>query len=225
MNASELDLLIWSSLANVHRHLAIRNQLAARYPADMFQAAAVRETTPAAFDELRKLVEVGETIFLVGSIPEGSEGWKIETTIQVPQMVCGELKKRPGVNAELLTVKDVPEMLELVAIAQPGPFLPRTIEMGHYYGLRKDGRLVAMAGERMHPTGFCEVSAVCTHPEFRGLGYGGALASLVAEGILTRGETPFLHVVAGNEVAINLYKKMGFYLRTEIVLNELIRRS
>jgi ribosomal protein S18 acetylase RimI-like enzyme len=225
MNESELDRLIWSSLNSVHRHLAIKNRLAARYPAEMFQAAAVRETTPSAFNELKKLVEVGEMIYLSGDIPEGVEGWEVESSVHVPQMVGGDFEKRPGVDAHLLTVEDVPEMLELVALAQPGPFLPRTIEMGHYYGLRQDGQLVAMAGERIHLTGWCEISAVCTHPEYRGRGYGGALTRLVAEGILARGETPFLHVAAWNEVAIKLYQKTGFRLRTEIVLNELIRRS
>jgi len=225
MNDSILDHPVWNSLHSDQRHFAIKNMHAVRYPADVFQAAAVREMTPAAFNDLKKLVEVGEMIYITGDIPEAIEGWEIDSTVQVPQMVCGEFKKRPGVDAHLLTVEDVPEMLDLVAIAQPGPFLPRTIEMGHYYGLRKDGQLVAMAGERMHLTGFCEISAVCTHPDYQGLGYGGALTSLVAEGILGRGETPFLHVAAGNEVAIKLYQKLGFRLRTEIVLNALIRRS
>lgn len=225
MNVSELDDVVWHSLNSFHRHLALRNQHAVRYPVDVFQAAAARGNSPSAFNDLRKLVALGETVFVVGAIPEGPEGWEVTSSVQIPQMVLGEFKRRPGVDAHLLTADDVPEMLELIALAQPGPFLPRTIEMGNYFGVRQEGRLVAMAGERMHLTRFCEISAVCTHPEYRGFGYGGALTSMVAEGILARGETPFLHVVPENEVAIHLYKKLGFRLRTEIPLSSLIRQS
>ena len=109
-------------------------------------------------------------------------------------------------------------MLDLVALAQPGPFLPRTIEMGNYYGIRQDGKLVAMAGERLHLTGFCEISAVCTHPNFRGRGYAAALTTQVAQGISERGELPFLHVAPDNHPAMRLYQKLGFQLRIEIEL-------
>lgn len=115
-------------------------------------------------------------------------------------------------------------MLNLIAIAQPGPFLPRTIEMGQYWGLRQDGQLVAMAGERLHLTGFCEISAACTHPDYRGRGYGSRLTTKVAETIIARGEIPFLHVAPTNEVARKIYEKLGFRLRKEIQLN-LVKRT
>ena len=225
MNESTLDNPIWYSLQSVHRDFSIQNQFAARYPADVLIGACVSEETLAAFNELRKLFEVGETTYLAGTIPDGVEGWEVTSSAPIHQMICVEFTRRPGVDAHRLTIEDVPEMLDLVAIAQPGPFLTRTIELGHYYGVRLDGRLVAMAGERMHLTGFCEISAVCTHPEYRGLGYGGAMTSMVAEGILSRGEIPFLHVAAGNDVAFQLYQKLGFRLRTEIMLHALQRLS
>jgi predicted GNAT family acetyltransferase len=87
--------------------------------------------------------------------------------------------------------------------------------MGQYLGIRQDGLLVAMAGERLHMTGFCEISAVCTHPDYRGRGYAGALTTMVAEIIIKRGELPFLHVAPTNDVARRLYKKLGFRLRKE----------
>ena len=134
----------------------------------------------------------------------------------VRQLVYEGPKPATRVDAVVLAAEDVPEMLDLVNLTQPGPFLPRTIEMGQYLGVRQDGQLVAMAGERLHLTGFCEISAVCTHPDHRGRGYAGALTTMVAEAILERQETPFLHVAHGNDGALRLYMKLGFRIRTEI---------
>jgi predicted GNAT family acetyltransferase len=131
-------------------------------------------------------------------------------------MICEKLKPTTHIDAVNLTVDDVPDILDLVDLTQPGPFQPRTIEMGQYLGLRQDGHLVAMAGERFHLTGFCEISGVCTHPDYRGRGYGSALTTLVAEGILERQETPFLHLAPSNDIARKLYTKLGFRPRKEI---------
>jgi predicted GNAT family acetyltransferase len=116
-----------------------------------------------------------------------------------------------------LTHEDIPEMLALTKLTEPGPFLSRTIELGSYFGIHESGSLVAMAGERLHMTGFTEVSAVCTHPNFRGRGYGNALMSTVITGIMNRGETPFLHVKTDNP-AVDLYKKLGFRVRAQLHL-------
>ena len=125
------------------------------------------------------------------------------------EAVLGE----PDPEAVRLTTEDVPEMLDLVARTKPGPFLPRTIELGTYLGIRRDGRLVAMAGERLHPPGWTEISAVCTDPGFRGQGLGRRLVLAVAHGIRERGETPMLHAAATNTGAIALYEHLGFRQR------------
>ncbi|MEI9963878.1 MAG: GNAT family N-acetyltransferase [Caulobacteraceae bacterium] len=104
-------------------------------------------------------------------------------------------------------------MLALATLTQPGPFFARTHQLGDFIGVKQEGRLVAMAGERMRPTGFTEVSGVCTHPDWRGRGYAAGLMRLVAARILARGETPFLHVYASNTGAIALYEALGFRLR------------
>ncbi|MFL6115759.1 MAG: GNAT family N-acetyltransferase, partial [Catenulispora sp.] len=101
--------------------------------------------------------------------------------------------------------------------AKPGPFLPRTIELGSYLGIRHDGRLVALAGERLRPPGWTEISAVCTHADFRGRGLATRLIRAVAHGIRERGETPFLHTGAENVNAIRLYEALGFRLRRTVV--------
>ena len=119
----------------------------------------------------------------------------------------------PDPEAVVLTVDDVPEMLALVGRTKPGPFLPRTIDMGTYLGIRRHGHLVAMAGERLHPPRWTEISAVCTDPAFRGEGLATRLVRAVAHGIRERGERPLMHAAAANERAIGLYLHLGFRLR------------
>jgi predicted GNAT family acetyltransferase len=111
---------------------------------------------------------------------------------------------------ETLGADDVPEMVALAKLTEPGPFREGTIRLGGYRGIRENGRLVAMSGQRLSLTGFTEVSAVCTHPDFRGRGYANALVSAVAHGIYARGETPFLGVRQDNINAIRVYEKLGF---------------
>jgi predicted GNAT family acetyltransferase len=121
----------------------------------------------------------------------------------------------PDQEAVQLGHEDVPEMLDLVGRTRPGPFLPRTVELGSYLGIRRNGALVAMAGERMHPPGYTEISAVCTDPDARGSGLASRLMRAVAYGIRARGETPILHAASTNDTAIRLYEKLGFAVRRE----------
>lgn len=129
------------------------------------------------------------------------------------QLVDTGLRAEPAPEAVPLGLDDVPEILDLVARTEPGPFLKRTIELGTYLGIRDRGRLVAMAGERINPPGWTEISAVCTDPEYRGRGLATRLVRAVAAGIRERGETPFLHAAADNLPAIRLYESLGFTLR------------
>jgi predicted GNAT family acetyltransferase len=124
---------------------------------------------------------------------------------------------QPNTSLRKLSIADIPEMLALTKLTEPGPFLPRTIELGAYFGIHEDGLLVAMAGERLKLTGFTEVSAVCTHPDYRGRGYSNALMSTVIAGIMNRGQIPFLHVRTENP-AVPLYQKMGFRIRAQLHL-------
>ncbi|HWM61014.1 MAG TPA: GNAT family N-acetyltransferase [Rhizomicrobium sp.] len=120
---------------------------------------------------------------------------------------------------------DAAEMLALATLTEPGPFFRRTHQLGDFIGVKQNGKLVAMAGERMKPQGFTEVSGVCTHPEHRGRGYAGGLMRIVAQRILARGETPFLHVYAHNAGAIALYEALGFHRRTAMHMTVLARSS
>ena len=129
------------------------------------------------------------------------------------QLVDDGVDARPDAEAVRLGPADVPEMLALVARTRPGPFLPRTVDLGTYLGIRSGGALVAMAGERLHPPGWTEISAVCTDAAHRGRGLATRLVLAVAAGIRDRGEVPFLHAAATNTNAIRLYESIGFRLR------------
>jgi predicted GNAT family acetyltransferase len=124
----------------------------------------------------------------------------------------------PEADADVLELgpEDAVEMLDLADRTRPGPFQLRTPEVGRYVGIRIDGKLVAMAGERFHPPGFTEISAVCTDPDVRGQGLAQRVMGAVGAGIVARGETPILHVAGTNEGAVRLYQRMGFVIRRDI---------
>ena len=142
-----------------------------------------------------------------------ADAWRIVSSFEVVQMTAGVALGERDDEIVALGDDDVPEMLALTALTNPGPFLPRTIEMGDYVGVRDEGKLVAMAGERFRVPGWTEVSAVCTAPTHRGRGLATRLLRAVAAGIEARGEGVFLHVVATNTGAIRLYEALGFSIR------------
>jgi len=214
-----LDNPIWSALTTEHRLLARSHGLARRYPPDVSPLAALLHPTSGAFADLQRLVSPGEHVALFTASPLDVPGdWQVDRSRWIDQMICEVLLAPPSVAPLPLGTTDVPEMLELTAATEPGPFLPQTIQMGSYFGIRaKDGRLVAMAGVRLRSTAFTEISAVCTHPEFRGHGYARDLTTFLAAQILAAEKAPFLHVKSENGAKV-VYRKIGFRLRAEICL-------
>src|SRR5580692_8105669 len=177
-----LDNPIWFALTTEHRLLARSHGLARRYPPDVSPLAALLHPTNDAFADLQRLVSPGEQVALFTASPLDVPGnWQVARSRWIDQMICEASLAPPPVVPLSLGTTDVPEMLDLTAPTEPGPFLPQTIQMGSYFGIRaNDGRLVAMAGERLRSTVFTEISAVCTHPEFRGRGYAQALTTFLA---------------------------------------------
>ncbi len=214
-----LDNPIWSALSTEHRLLARSHGHARRYPPDVSPLAAFLHPTQDAFADLQRLVSPGEHVALFTASPlDVPGGWQIDRSRWIDQMICESSLDSPPLAPLRLGTTDVPEMLDLTAATEPGPFLPQTIQMGNYFGIRaSDGRLVAMAGERLQSTAFAEISAVCTLPEFRGRGYARALVTFIAAQILAAGKTPFLHVKSENEAKV-VYEKIGFRLRAAIWL-------
>jgi len=214
-----LDNPIWFALTTEHRFLTRSYGLARRYPADVSPLAALHYPTKDAFADLQRLVSPGEHVALFTASPfDVPANWQVDRSRWIDQMICEAPLVPPPVAPLPLATTDVPEMLELAAATEPGPFLPQTIQMGNYFGIRaSDGRLAAMAGERLQSTGFAEISAVCTHPEFRGRGYARDLVTFLGARILAAGKTPFLHVKSENG-AKAVYQKIGFRLRAPIWL-------
>jgi GNAT superfamily N-acetyltransferase len=193
--------------------------LARRYPEDVSPLAALLHPTNDASADLQRLVSPGEYVALFTASPLDVPGrWQVDRSRWIDQMICEASLDPPPITPLPLGTTDVPEMLDLNAATEPGPFLPQTIQMGSYFGIpASDGRLVAMAGERLQSTAFAEISAMCTLPEFRGRGYARALVTFLAAQILAAGKTPFLHVKSENEAKV-VYQKIGFRLRAAIYL-------
>ncbi|GAA0443751.1 hypothetical protein Acor_27550 [Acrocarpospora corrugata] len=209
-----LDNPVWASLLGAHAHLAERHGGALRYPLDVSPFLALpSEPSPSDWDDVAALAGPGETVAVAGLAVPPPPGWEVVMTLAGAQMTGVDVQGAPDAEAVPLGPADVPEMIDLVERTQPGPFLPRTIELGAYLGIRRDGALVAMAGERLRPPGWTEISAVCTDPAFRGHGLASRLVLAVAAGIRERGDTPFLHTVVENVNAIRLYESLGFQLR------------
>ena len=213
-----LDNPVLRSLTGPHRHLARTQGRAARYPADVSPFCALPDEPDAAdWADAARLVSPGELVLFpaLRATPPPA-GWEVLGLGEGVQLVADGLDARPDDEAVALGPADVPDMLGLAERTKPGPFLPRTIELGTYLGIRRDGELVAMAGERLRPPGWTEVSAVCTDPAWRGHGFASRLTRAVAAGIVARGDTPFLHAIATNVTAIRLYKELGFTHRRDI---------
>jgi ribosomal protein S18 acetylase RimI-like enzyme len=218
---TDINLLnnpIWYALSTDQSYLAQGNHLAKRFPRDLAPFGAMRTQSPAEYDALAEILGGDTAALFLDSEPILPADWTTRLSLAVYQMTFEG--PPPAMRNQLmrkLTHADVPEMLALTKLTDPGPFLPRTIDLGAYYGIHDSGSLVALAGERLHLTGFTEVGAVCTHPAHRGQGYGNVLMSKVISGILDRGETPFLHVKTDNS-AIALYRKLGFQIRAQLHL-------
>ncbi len=212
-----LDNPVLASLTGPHARLALTRGRAARYPADVAPFCALpAEPDAADWADSARLLGPGEALLFPGLDAAAPPGWELLGLGEGVQLVATALDAAPDEEAVPLGPADVRDMLSLTRRAQPGPFLPRTIEMGAYLGIRRDGELVAMAGERLRPPGWTEISAVCTDPAWRGQGLASRLTRAVAAGIAARGDTPFLHAIATNTTAIRLYKELGFTHRRDI---------
>jgi ribosomal protein S18 acetylase RimI-like enzyme len=211
-----LDQPVYASLTGPHAHFAERHGTVLRYPADVAPFIALPDGSARSWADLGELVGPGGTAVVAAiEMPVPAE-WEIVAEIPGVQLVDDGMTAVADPEAVPLGSADVPEMLELVARTRPGPFLPRTVELGRYLGIRRDGALIAMAGERLHPPGYTELSAVCTDDAYRGQGLATRLIRAVAAGIRERGETPFLHAAASNTTAVRLYEQLGFRLRRKV---------
>ncbi len=214
-----LDNVIWNALNTSQAHLGTSRGSARKFLKDVSLLGGFPEPSDEAYDSLAGLLEVGERVGLfLEAEPKPGCNWEMVASVPLLQMLHENGDPPVQSDASLhvfhqLGESDVAEMLALTKLTKPGPFATRTREMGDYFGIRKDGVLVAMAGERLRLPGFTEISAVCTHPEHLGRGHARRLIALLLGRIQARGEQAFLHVREGNTRAVELYARMGFRKR------------
>lgn len=227
MSDDLLDNPAFAALQHAHAGLGRASELAAVYDPLVSPLAGLSEATPEALRDLAGLVPSGAGVGVLSTqalLPDATD-WRLVRVMPLHQMVCDTLPGSPESFAEL-TPSDAREMVALAELTEPGPFLERTIEMGRYVGVRSGGRLVAMAGERMKPPGWTEVSGVCTHPEARGRGLASRMVVNVLAECFARGDRAFLHVVVGSpseKTAVGVYRRLGFEHRKPIYAHVLLR--
>jgi ribosomal protein S18 acetylase RimI-like enzyme len=212
-----LDDPIWSALSGPHAKFAIGHGKALHYQPSISPFSAISEATDAAYADLAlDLPPDAMARLFRPSVESLPIGWEHVEDFPLLQMVASTSASRPATGypeMSILTASDLPQMLELLSLTEPGPFAQKTPDLGLYVGVRENGRLIAMAGERMRPSGYVELSAICTLPEARGRGLAKFLIWRLMDAAIERDEIPFLHVKQTNVSAISLYEKLGFTIR------------
>jgi predicted GNAT family acetyltransferase len=225
-----LDNMIWNSITTGNRDLAVVDGDVGFYRPDIAPFAGLKELSPENLTNLHAITEPGRRMAIsrfAPFLPDKTQ-WKVLQQMDCCQMVyenpVAGFTTAASVLIRPLGQEHVPQMLELTALTKPGPFLEHTILFGNYFGIFAEGRLAAMTGQRMHPLPYLEVSAVCTHPDFRGHGYAKALMLHVMKGILDRSFIPFLHVLTNNSGAIALYESIGYRTRKQLFIDVISRQ-
>lgn len=219
MTTHPLDNPIWTALASRQAGFGEGGPEAKRFVTDVSPFAAAKDGSPSAVAALGALVpEQGDISLLQCAPPAPPLGVTVSMRALGLQMVARRMtRNEKDFPIEPLGGADAAEMLALATLTRPGPFRTRTHKLGRFVGIRDNGRLIAMAGERLQTEEFIEISAVCTHPDYRGRGYGAALMRTVGAHIVADGAVPFLHTYADNAQAIGLYKSLGFEPRCEVL--------
>jgi len=224
--AHPLDNPVWYSLITAQSAIALGTAQARRYPSEIAPFVAVDERDPDESAAL-SLVDPDEPVYFVAVAPPFSSSWTVTYQKSIVQMVCDKAVAFPKPVSEVTTLSaaNLDDILALTGLVYPEFFRPGTLALGTYLGIYQQGRLAAMAGERMRIDGYGEISAVCTHPDFSGRGYAAQLLTQLVNATFERGSIPFLHVGQHNERALSLYERLGFRRRIDLGLWSVRRRS
>jgi GNAT superfamily N-acetyltransferase len=222
-----LDHIFWHTLTGPHARYATGAGAARRYAPGFSPILGFADPVHPDFAALAPFCEQGEHFYCDAWTGTPPDGWRIEAESTMFRMVwtAPAPASDAAPDAIALGPEHAAQALELATLCRPGPFGPRTIELGEYFGYFDEGRLIAMAGERMHVPGLREISGVSTHPDYQGRGLARKLVAKLVQRQLARGETPFLHVMRSNEAAHQLYLRMGFedYLESVVRVVSTVR--
>jgi ribosomal protein S18 acetylase RimI-like enzyme len=220
-----LDNIVWNSLTGRQREFSTGTQTARRYARGFSPIVGFADPQRPDFEALGPYVDADEQFYCDGWSGPAPHGWTVESESTMFKMLFdGEPPSRdPAPDAVRLGASHATAALALATLTRPGPFGPRTIELGEYFGYFEAGRLIAMAGERMHAGQLREISGVCVHPDCQRRGLARRLMSKIVLRQLARGETPFLHAMRANEGARVLYRSLGFRDYRETVVRVVAR--
>jgi len=220
----KLDNPAWYSLTETHKHFALGNEDIKRYPENIAPFVAFHSDKKNILNQLDKWMNPGESFFIIGDLPALPSNFIIENSLVCTQMLCTEnISLTTTSEIEKLDEADDQQMISLINLVLPGYYKPGTRLMGDYFGIRHNGELVAMTGERMCMDGLAEISAVVTHPDFTGRGYAQQLVAQTSNKNLAAGIIPFLHTGERNERAIKIYTHLGFKQRRIITFHRIKR--
>ncbi len=222
-----LDRPVWNALNSKHAALSQGGSLAKRYAPSIHPFAASRDESPESLRGLAEIAAPGETlIFLQAGEFVPPPDFTITLTSFGVQMIAE--RHMPVIEDDRIAPlgeRDAADMLELATLTKPGPFTLKALSLGDFWGIKENGRLIAMAGERLKQEGYTELSGVATHPDFQGKGLGRLMTLYVAGKIFAKSEQPFLHTYATNSIAIRLYESIGFKLRTRMNVAAIERQA
>ena len=224
--AAALANPVWEALATTQAHFNCGDERLRYFPEDVAPFAGLPNWDEADLQFLTRHLPAGRRFFLLQEkaveIPD-----EFEVILQLPlyQMIAtGAVMQVDGPGIRPLGREDVPRMVALTRMTRPGPFAENTIDFGNYVGIFEGEKLIAMGGERLRVPGYAEVSAICTDPDYRGRNLATGVLAHVAQGIIDRGEIPFLHTKTDNAAAIRVYEKIGFEYNREIFFAIIVRR-
>lgn len=214
-----LDNPVYNALISGNKKLSNGTENARHFSNDVAPFVGLKEASTENFEELYHMLPF-ESVFAFFNPTEISIAppWLVLNHLKCLQMVFHTVLEPVVSDARIIPLHSthVPQMIALTQLTKPGPFFANTIEFGNYHGIFEADELVAMAGNRMHPFHYTEISAVCCHPDHSGKGYARMLLQNQIRLIQKNDNIPFLHVRADNERAIKVYKDLGFETRSEV---------
>jgi hypothetical protein len=214
-----LDNPAWNAMISANSHLALGNDRVKFFPEEVGPFAGLKNYDEQSFRELYDVSPAQHRVVIPVNLQLNIPSyWTLIDTVKALQMILNQPAPASDISPNIvpLGIEHIAQMIALTQLTKPGPFSKRTIEFGNYKGIFNSGELIAMAGQRMQPYNYVEISAVCTHPNHTGKGYGRSLINDQSHKIIEEGNIPFLHVRANNAHAIKLYRHLGFTVRREM---------